>query len=70
MLIPPGGDTPVLKGISIHLQPGEMLAVIGNSAAGKSSLIRAILGLWPLAAGKVSLDGADIDQWNRDELGK
>ncbi len=70
VLVPPGGATPVLKGISFHLRPGEMLAVIGRSAAGKSSLIRALLGLWPLAAGRVQLDGADIDQWNRDELGK
>jgi ATP-binding cassette subfamily C protein EexD len=70
VLIPPGGATPVLKGVSFHIRPGELLAVIGNSAAGKSSLIRAILGLWPLTAGRVQLDGADIDQWNRDELGR
>jgi len=70
VLVPPGGKTPTLKGISFYLRPGEMLAVIGNSAAGKSSLIRAMLGLWPVAAGRVQLDGADIHQWNRDELGK
>jgi ATP-binding cassette subfamily C protein EexD len=70
VLIPPGGDAPVLKGVSFQLRPGEMLAIIGNSAAGKSCLVRATLGLWPLAAGRVQLDGADIDQWNRDELGK
>ncbi len=69
VLIPPGGESTVLKGVSIYLRPGEMLAIVGNSAAGKSSLIRAILGLWPLSAGKVQLDGADIGQWNPDELG-
>jgi ATP-binding cassette subfamily C protein EexD len=70
VLIPPGGDTPVLKGVSFQLRAGEMLAIVGSSAAGKSSLIRAILGLWSLNAGRVQLDGADMKQWNRDELGK
>jgi len=69
VLIPPGGDSTVLKGVSIYLRPGEMLAIVGSSAAGKTSLIRAILGLWPLSAGKVALDGAEIGQWNPDELG-
>ncbi len=69
VLIPPGGESTVLKGVSLHLRPGEMLAIVGNSAAGKTSLIRAMLGLWPLSAGSVQLDGADIGQWNPDELG-
>ncbi len=69
VLIPPGGESTVLKGVSLHLRPGEMLAVVGSSAAGKTSLIRAMLGLWPLSAGRVQLDGADIGQWNPDELG-
>lgn len=69
VVIPPGGEKTVLKGVSLYLRPGEMLALVGSSAAGKSSLIRAILGLWPLSAGKVQLDGADIGQWNLDELG-
>lgn len=69
VLIPPGGENTVLKGVSLQLRPGEMLAIVGSSAAGKSSLIRALLGLWPLSAGKVQLDGADIGQWNPDELG-
>ncbi len=70
VLIPPGGDSTVLKGVSLYLRPGEMLAIIGNSAAGKTSLIRAILGLWSLSAGKVTLDKADIGQWNPEELGR
>jgi ATP-binding cassette subfamily C protein EexD len=69
VLIPPGGESTVLKGVSLHLRPGEMLAIVGNSAAGKTSLIRSILGLWPLSAGRVQLDGADIAQWNPGELG-
>jgi ATP-binding cassette subfamily C protein EexD len=70
VLVPPGGEIPVLKGISFQLRPGEMLAIVGSSAAGKSSLVRAILGLWPMTAGRIQLDGADIGHWNRDELGK
>ncbi len=70
VLIPPSGKVPVLKGISFQLRPGEMLVIVGGSAAGKSSLVRAVLGLWPLAAGSVKLDGAEIDHWNRDELGR
>ena len=69
VLIPPGSSTPALRGISFTLKPGETLGIIGNSAAGKSSLVRAILGLWPLANGSVRLDGAEIEQWNADELG-
>lgn len=67
--VPPGGKTPVLRGPSFALEAGESLGLVGPSAAGKSSLARVMLGLWPLASGKVRLDGADISQWNRDELG-
>lgn len=69
VLVPPGGQQPVLKGVSLSLRAGEMLAVIGNSAAGKTSLMRAMLGIWPLSSGGVRLDGAEIQHWNRDELG-
>jgi ATP-binding cassette subfamily C protein EexD len=66
---PPGVQVPVLKGISFTLEAGELLGVIGPSAAGKSTLARALLGIWPASAGAVRLDGADIFKWNRDELG-
>ena len=66
---PPGTRTPVLRGINLHLAAGEALGIIGPSASGKSSLARAILGIWPAAAGKVRLDSADISVWNRHELG-
>ena len=48
---------------------GEVLGIIGPSAAGKTSLARAILGVWPLRAGTVRLDDADINQWDRSRLG-
>ena len=65
----PGSRTPILKGISFNLEPGEVLGIIGPSASGKSTLARAILGVWPALGGAVRLDGADISTWNRDELG-
>lgn len=69
VVAPPGTNVAVLKGISFQLNAGEALGVIGPSASGKSTLARAILGLWPAASGKVRLDGADISVWNRTDLG-
>jgi ATP-binding cassette subfamily C protein EexD len=65
----PNTRTPIIKGLSLQLNAGEILGVIGPSASGKSSLARAILGIWPAANGKVRLDGADIQNWDRNELG-
>lgn len=66
---PPGTNVAVLRGLTFAVAPGQALAVIGPSAAGKSTLARVILGVWPVAGGKVRLDGADIQHWNREELG-
>jgi PrtD family type I secretion system ABC transporter len=66
---PPGSQTPVLKGVSLSLEPGESLGVIGPSAAGKSTLARVLIGVWPVMAGTVRIDGADVGKWPRDELG-
>jgi len=70
VLVPPHGDRPVLKGVSLKVEAGESLVIIGHSAAGKSTLVRALLGLWPLTAGSVTLDGADIRHWDRTRLGR
>lgn len=70
VVTPPGANAPVLKGVSLDLTPGEMLAVIGPSAAGKSTLARAMLGICRPATGTVRLDGAEIDQWEREALGQ
>lgn len=66
---PPGARLPVLRRISLAIPAGETVGIIGPSAAGKSTLARVILGVWPVAAGNVRLDGADIGTWNREELG-
>ncbi len=65
----PGGGTPILRGVSMSILPGEAVAVIGPSAAGKSTLARTLIGLWPAVSGKVRLDGADLFEWNKQELG-
>ena len=69
VVAPPGAKLPVLKGITFAVKKGESVAIIGPSAAGKSTLARTLLGLWPALSGKVSLDSADIYSWNRTELG-
>jgi ATP-binding cassette subfamily C protein len=60
----------ILEAVSFRLAAGEMLAVIGPSAAGKSTLARAITGVWPARAGVVRLDGHDIGHWRPEALGR
>ena len=69
MAAAPGSQTPILKGLAFALQPGEVLAVVGPSASGKTTLARLLVGLWPAASGKVRLDGADVFTWDKHELG-
>ncbi|QQM33129.1 type I secretion system permease/ATPase (plasmid) [Martelella lutilitoris] len=68
-VVPPGEKKPVLSAISVAVAPGKALAVIGPSAAGKSSFARAVTGLWPAAGGVVRLGGADIRHYDPDVLG-
>ena len=65
----PGTQHVVVKTVSFELKAGQALAVIGQSAAGKSSLARAIVGVWGLGRGAVRLDGAAIDRWSGEQLG-
>lgn len=66
----PGRNEPILNGITLTIEPGTTVALIGPSAAGKSTLARAILGLYPAVHGRVCLDGADIHNWDRTQLGQ
>ena len=65
----PGNPASILKGVAFALVPGEVLAVVGPSASGKTTLARVLMGLWPAAMGKVRLDGADVFTWDKSELG-
>ena len=65
----PGAATAIIRGVAFGLQPGEVLAVVGPSAAGKTTLARLLVGLWPTQSGKVRLDGVDVFTWDKNELG-
>ena len=68
-VVPPGDSQAVLRSVSFKLEPGQALGVIGPSGSGKSSLARALIGVWRPAGGKVRLDGAALDQYDPDVLG-
>jgi ATP-binding cassette subfamily C protein len=66
----PGRQKPILHGVSLRLEAGAGLGVIGPSASGKSTLARALVGVWPASRGEVRLDGATLSQWDRAALGR
>lgn len=69
VVVPPGSKLPVLKGINLVIEKGDIVGVIGPSGAGKSTLARAVLGIWPTANGSIRLDGAEVFNWDREHLG-
>lgn len=69
VVLAPATQVPIIRGVSFSINAGEIVGIIGPSASGKSTLARAILGVWPLNNGKVRLDGADIHRWNNLDLG-
>ena len=66
--LPPGADRPLLRGVSFTVEPGEAVAVIGPSSAGKSTLLRMIVGIAPPTAGGVYLDGSSTYLWEREDF--
>ena len=67
---PPGAALPVVQSVAFQMQSGQGLGLIGPSASGKSTLARALVGVWPTLRGEVRLDGATLDQWEPDALGQ
>ena len=67
---PPASEKYTLENINFSINKGDIVGIIGPSAAGKSTLARVILGVWPVQMGTVRIDGADISQWDREHLGK
>ncbi len=66
---PPGSRMATIRGINFNVDRGQHVGIIGPSAAGKSTLARVLLGIWPTQVGDVRLDGGVITQYNRDEIG-
>ncbi len=70
MFAPAGSNTPVLKGVNFDLAAGESLGIVGPSAAGKSTLVKLIVGSWRPNAGHIRLDGADVADWDAADRGR
>jgi PrtD family type I secretion system ABC transporter len=69
-IAPPNASSLAVRDVSFALQAGQGLGIVGPSASGKSSLARALVGVWRPAAGSVRLDGARLDQWSPEALGR
>lgn len=68
--VPPGGEIPTIKGITLQVLPGVQLGLVGPVSAGKSTLVKLICGVWKPRAGNVRMDNADVFQWNRADFGR
>ncbi len=68
--VPPGAVEPVLRGVSLEIQPGECVGLIGSSASGKTTLARVLVGSWRPSAGHARMDGADVFIWDAADRGR
>jgi len=66
----PGSGQVILSDINFELEAGQALGIIGPSAGGKTTMVRALTGIWPVLRGSIRLDGADLSQWREDEIGQ
>ncbi len=64
----PGSETPALHDVSLHVRPGEKLAIVGENGSGKTTLIKLITRLYEPASGRILLDGLDLRGWDVDVL--
>jgi PrtD family type I secretion system ABC transporter len=69
-VIPPGSEKVIIQDISLSLQAGNGLGIIGPSGSGKSCLARVLVGVWRPVRGRIRLDGAALEQWSQESLGK
>jgi ATP-binding cassette subfamily C protein len=66
----PGSGQIILSDVAFELEAGQALGIIGPSAGGKTTMVRALTGIWPVLRGSVRLDGADLIQWREEEIGQ
>ncbi|BCA80833.1 ABC transporter ATP-binding protein [Desulfuromonas sp. AOP6] len=64
----PGSEEPALQNVSLHLKPGDSLALVGENGSGKTTLIKLLTRLYRPTSGRILLDGLDLQQWNGDAL--
>src|ERR1700759_3158599 len=69
-ILPPGSEKAAVQDVSLSLKAGQGLGIIGPSGSGKSSLARALVGVWRPARGRIRLDGAALGQWSTESLGR
>src|SRR5689334_22439615 len=69
-IVPPGEQRVIVQDVTFNVEAGTGVGIIGPSGSGKSSLVRALVGVWTPFRGKVRLDGAALDQWSSDVIGR
>src|SRR5262249_43552985 len=69
-IIAPGSDRAIVRDVTFGLAAGSGMALLGASAAGKTTLAKALVGIWQPNKGVIRLDGATLDQWSPDDLGR
>jgi ATP-binding cassette subfamily C protein len=69
VVTPPASDRATIRGVTLSVEAGTIIGIVGPSAAGKSTLARAIVGVWP-ALGTIRIDGSELSHWDREDLGK
>ncbi|MEM1045529.1 MAG: type I secretion system permease/ATPase [Pseudomonadota bacterium] len=69
-IVPPGAQKPIILDATFKMEAGGGLGIIGPMGSGKSTLARALVGIWPATRGAIKLDGAPLDQWSPEALGK
>jgi ATP-binding cassette subfamily C protein PrsD len=70
LAVGPDAASPLVSGVGFSLQAGEALGVLGLSGSGKSSLARGLVGVWPIIAGDIRLDGSELSHYDPEQLGR